>query len=320
MGDPYGAALHVVAGVLRDAQGRVLLAQRPAGKHLAGFWEFPGGKLEAGEAPLPALLRELREELGVIVGPADGAPLMRIPWDYGERGLLLDAWRFTRWEGTPQPLEGQTLQWQLPWEVELATLAPADRPILQALRLPPVYAITPADVAPGDAEAWQARIAAAIGRGARLIQLRLPLWPAEQVRELARRLQPLARECQAQLLLNGDVEGARQLGPGIGVQLRAAQLPELSERPLPWSQLVGASCHDAAQLAVGVHLADFATLSPVAATASHPGAPVLGWPRFQALADAAALPVYALGGMAPALAEQAHRHAGQGVAGIGAFW
>jgi 8-oxo-dGTP diphosphatase len=83
---------------------------------------------------------------------------------------------------------------------------------------------------------------------------------------------------------------------------------------------VGASCHDAAQLAVGVHLADFATLSPVAATASHPGAPVLGWPRFQALADAAALPVYALGGMAPALAEQAHRHAGQGVAGIGAFW
>lgn len=315
-----GNMLHVMAGVLRDTRGKVLLAQRPAGKHLAGFWEFPGGKLEPGEAPLPALARELHEELGIHVEPQDGAPLIRIPWNYGERGLLLDAWQFTRWRGTLAPQEGQALQWQLPEEVDLTTLAPADRPILQALRLPPTYAITPVDVMPDQAGTWHQRIAQAIERGIRLIQLRLPLWSVEQVRQLAERLQPLAASHQANLLLNRDIDGARQLGAGIGVHVTAAQLDELQERPLPWSQLVGASCHDAAQLSVSVHLADFATLSPVAPTASHPDLPALGWPQFQTLAEASALPVYALGGMAPAQADEARKHGAQGVAGIRSFW
>jgi 8-oxo-dGTP diphosphatase len=324
--DPYrvndtaGARLHVMAGVLRDAQGRVLLAQRPPGKHLAGFWEFPGGKLEPGESPQLALVRELREELGVQIEPQDGTPLIRIPWCYGERGLLLDAWQFTHWQGEPQSLEGQALQWQMPCDVDLATLAPADRPILQALRLPAIYAITPADVPPDHAEAWHGHIAAALDRGVRLIQLRFPLWPVEQVRVLAARLQAHALQCGASLLLNGDVEGARQLGEGIGVQVKSAQLDQLKERPLPWSQWIGASCHDAEQLMKGAHCADFATLSPVAATASHPEVSALGWPHFHTLAEAAALPVYALGGMAPAQAEEACKHGAQGVAGIGAFW
>lgn len=320
MGDARGAPLHVMAGVLCDAQGRVLLAQRPAGRHLAGFWEFPGGKLEPGEPPSLALVRELREELGVLIEPQDGVLLIRIPWRYGERGLLLDAWQFTRWQGTPEPLEGQALQWQWPWDVDLDALAPADRPILQALRLPAAYAITPADVPPEHVEAWHARVVQAIEQGFRLIQLRLPRWSVEQVRELAGRLQPLARRHRAQLLLNGDIEGARRLGAGIGVHLKSAQLDELSERPLPRSQLIGVSCHDATQLSVSVHLADFATLSPVAPTASHPDVPALGWAGFHALAEAAALPVYALGGLAPAAAAEARQHGAQGVAGIGAFW
>src|ERR1700756_5239758 len=162
--------LHVMAGVLRDAQGRVLLAQRPPGTHLAGSWEFPGGKLEPGESPQLALKRELLEELGIHVELQDGRPLIRIPWRYGERGLLLDTWQFTRWEGTPQSLEGQALQWQLPRDVDLASLAPAHRPILQALCLPAIYAITPADVPPDHAEAWQAHVIAALEHGVRLIQ------------------------------------------------------------------------------------------------------------------------------------------------------
>ena len=312
--------LHVMAGVLRDARGRVLLAQRPPGKHLAGFWEFPGGKLEPGELPQLALARELREELDVQIEPQHGIPLIRIPWHQGERGLLLDAWQFTQWKGEPRPLEGQALQWRLPRDVDLSTLAPADRPVLQALRLPAIYAITPSDVPPDHAEPWYARVVAALDRGVGLIQLRLPLWSVDEVRALAARLQPHAMRCGAGLLLNGDVEGALRLGEGIGVHLKAAQLDQLKERPLPWRQWVGASCHNAEQLAKGAHIADFAMLSPVAATASHPEASALGWPHFQALAEAAALPVYALGGMAPAMAEEARRHGAQGVAGIGAFW
>jgi 8-oxo-dGTP diphosphatase len=318
--DSAGAMLHVMAGVLRDAQGRVLLAQRPPGKHLAGMWEFPGGKLEPGESPELALVRELREELAIDVRPQEGAPLIRIPWRYGERGLLLDAWLFTHWQGMPQSLEGQALQWRMPWEIDLATLAPADRPILQALRLPPVYAITPADVMPDQADAWHAKVTAALERGARLIQLRLPAWSSEQVRALAARLQASAVQHDAHLLLNGDIEGARRLGQGVGVHLKSAQLDELVERPLPWSQLIGASGHDAGQLAKAAQLADFATLSPVAPTSSHPQAAVLGWPQFHALAESAALPVYALGGMTPAQADVARSHGAQGIAGIGAFW
>ena len=320
MNNIAGAMLHVMAGVLRDAQGRVLLAQRPPGKHLAGMWEFPGGKLEPGESPELALVRELREELAIEIRPQDGTPLIRIPWRYGERGLLLDAWLFTRWQGVPQSLEGQALQWRMPGEVELATLAPADRPILQALRLPSVYAITPADVMPDQADAWHAKVTAALEHGARLVQLRLPEWSREQVRALAARLQASAAQHGAHLLLNGDIEGARRLGPSVGVHLQSAQLDELAERPLPWSQLIGASGHDAAQLAKAVQLADFATLSPVAPTSSHPQAAALGWSQFHALAESAALPVYALGGMSHAQAGVARSHGAQGVAGIGAFW
>ena len=124
--------MHVMAGLLLDTAGRVLLAQRPIGKHLAGFWEFPGGKLEPGETPLEALARELQEELGIGVLGAE--PLIQVPWRYDERELLLDAWRVSSWRGEPRPLEGQPLKWQAPAIVDPMILAPADRVILSALR------------------------------------------------------------------------------------------------------------------------------------------------------------------------------------------
>jgi 8-oxo-dGTP diphosphatase len=308
-----------MAGILRDTAGRVLLAQRPPGKHLAGLWEFPGGKLEPGESPWHALVRELREELGIDV--ENGRPLIRIPWRYERGELCLDAWLVERWDGEPMSLEGQALQWALPDAVDISMLAPADRPILQALRLPSVYAITPADTQPADGDMLRERVAGAIEHGARLIQLRLPLWGREAVRELAAMLLSSARSHGAWLVLNEDIEGARQLGDGVGVQLKSAQLSACAERPLPLHQWVGASCHDAAELALAASLsADFATLSPVLPTASHPDALALGWERFEGLVEAASLPVFALGGMLPADLEQARRCGGQGIAGIRGFW
>ena len=125
------SVMHVMAGILRDDRGRVLLAQRPPGKHLAGMWEFPGGKVEVDEAPLEALSRELREELGVLVVRA--RPLIQVPWRYGPRELLLDAWCVEHWTGQPASLEGQALQWQVANQIDVAMLAPADVSILQAL-------------------------------------------------------------------------------------------------------------------------------------------------------------------------------------------
>jgi 8-oxo-dGTP diphosphatase len=319
--DHAGAPMHVMAGVLVDEHQRVLLAQRPAGKHLAGMWEFPGGKLEPGEPPQRALARELHEELGIHIDSAHGSPLIRVPWRYGERGLLLDAWRVTQWQGTPASLEGQALQWLRPGEVDPSILAPADRPILQALRLPGLYAITPAHLTAHEAEPLRHRIITMLEQDGRLVQLRLPEWSRTDVRAFAASLQSGFVARHACLLLNGDIEGARDLGQGVGVHLKSSQLLALNERPLPLTQVVGCSCHNALELEHAVRIgADFATLSPVAPTASHPDAPVLGWSLFQTLAEAAALPVYALGGLSPAQLLQAGEHGAQGVAGIRGFW
>ena len=308
-----------MAGVLMDAEGRVLLAQRPPGKHLAGCWEFPGGKLEPGETAHDGLMREFSEELGIDI--ETGAPLVRIPWAYGERRLLLDARLVRHWHGHPQPLEHTALQWVDPHAADLAVLAPADRAILQVLRLPHRYPITPADVLPNARNACEGMLRDALLRGERMVQLRLPQWSAEQVRDLAAALLPLARQKGAHLMLNGDIAGARLLGPGTGVQMKASQLEPGMDRPLPWDQPVGASCHDAEELARALTVgADFATLSPVAATATHPGAVPLGWAAFGALTEAASLPVYALGGMGAADETQARALGGQGVAGIRGFW
>jgi len=123
--------IHVAAGALIDADGRVLLAQRPPGKHLALMWEFPGGKLEPGEDARQGLARELAEELGIVIGGATA--LMQFPWDYEDKSLLLDVFIVTTWYGEPRSLEGQALRWVLPAEADPADLAPADRPVLAEL-------------------------------------------------------------------------------------------------------------------------------------------------------------------------------------------
>jgi mutator protein MutT len=133
-GEPNKACVHVAAGVLVDRGGRVLIAQRPPGKHLAGAWEFPGGKLEPGESPRTGLEREIREEIGVAI--EHPRPLLRLrhTYDYGE--VLLDVWVVRRYRGEPRGLDGQALRWCPRGELANADLLPADRPIVEALRLP----------------------------------------------------------------------------------------------------------------------------------------------------------------------------------------
>jgi 8-oxo-dGTP diphosphatase len=123
--------LHVAAGVVCDGSGRVLIAQRTAGRHLAGHWEFPGGKVAPGETAIEALARELREEIGIEVGSAE--PLVRYRHAYPERVVLLDVWLVTGHAGEPRALEGQPLRWETPDRLLDAGLLEADRPIVEAL-------------------------------------------------------------------------------------------------------------------------------------------------------------------------------------------
>src|SRR5262249_30257332 len=124
-------AILVVAAALYDAAGRLLIAQRPEGKHMAGRWEFPGGKVSEGESERAALARELSEELGVEVGAA--RPLMRLKHVYPARGVELSLWIIERYAGTPAGLDGQALKWVRPAELSREDLLEADRPFVEAL-------------------------------------------------------------------------------------------------------------------------------------------------------------------------------------------
>jgi 8-oxo-dGTP diphosphatase len=133
-------ALHVVAGVLVDGRGRILIADRPAGKAFAGRWEFPGGKVAAGETGRVALRRELAEELGIEVSSA--SPLMTVTHHYpgADHPVTIEAWRVERWQGEPASLDGQQLRWCTPEELLHADILEADRPLVTALVLPPLFA------------------------------------------------------------------------------------------------------------------------------------------------------------------------------------
>ncbi|SEM25143.1 8-oxo-dGTP diphosphatase [Luteibacter sp. UNCMF331Sha3.1] len=303
--------MHVVAGVLVDEQGRILIAQRPAGKHLAGMWEFPGGKLESGESAVVALERELDEELGIRVDPASFEACIRVPWRYGERSMLLEAMLVRGWTGRPQALDAAAIAWHPPQDIDPAILAPADRPILAAVRLPARYVTIAPEATPA---ATADVVRATLARGERLLRLRTTGGEPDVVREAAASVLAEIQACGATLLLDRDIAGALALG--IGVHLAPAQLRGLTERPLPSTLAVGASCHDADDLerasAVGC---DFATLSPVLPSRDRPDAEPLGWPRFARLTEAASLPVYAGGGVGPDELAEARMHAAQGVAG-----
>ena len=307
--------IHVVAGVIADARGRILLARRTAGRDLAGAWEFPGGKLEAGEAPLAALDRELHEELGIRVLAAE--PLVAVPQQYPHKRIVLDVWRVTRFSGKPVGREKQALAWSPPEKLRTYPMPPADRPVVAALTEPDRYLITPE---PGsDTRAFLRAIEKAIEAGALRMQLRARDLSPERLRPLAEQVLSRCRERGAELLLNGDIDLAREIG--CGVHLRSAQLAALSARPLPLDLPVAASCHDIDELRRAEAIdADFAVLGPVARTTTHPEREPIGWNGFARLREAVSLPIYALGGLKPGELAVARRHGAQGIAAIRGLW
>lgn len=302
--------IHVAVAVIRDPAGRVLCSQRLPHQHLAGLWEFPGGKLEPGETLADGLRREIDEELGIRAGAL--APLLRVEHRYPEKTVLLDVWRVLDWAGAPQGREGQPLRWLLPEHMQAAEFPAADVPIIAALRLPSRYFITPELVDERACADYAARMRAV---DAYLIQVRLKNTPALALPLLTalRGAVPAAR-----ILVNSDT--LAQLGEAAasrfdGIHLTSGQLAAAA--PGPGALVRAASCHNAAELARAFALnLDFVTVSPVQATASHLEAEPLGWARFAELAAGAGLPVYALGGLGKDDIAAAVSAGAIGVAGI----
>lgn len=307
----------------------MLIAQRRPGTPGAGLWEFPGGKRESGETLAEALARELREELGIT--PTASRPLLCFPYRYQDREVLLDVHLVTAWQGEPKGMEGQPLAWCAPAALGDYDLLPANRPLVAAVRLPARYAITGAlasiNVAggpPRDAPA-SARTAfvqsaeALLAAGIRLLRLRDWSLDDADYEDLAIAVQARAAAHGAALMLDRDPAMLARVG-AAGLHWSAARAAVHEGRPVDRACWFGVSCHDRAELRTALAAgADFATLSPVAVSASHPQRPALGWEGFARARRHLALPVYALGGLGAADLNNAWANGAQGIAAIRGF-
>ena len=314
-GEEERRIVEVVAGVLQDASGRILLARRTEGRDLAGLWEFPGGKREPGESPEAALARELHEELGVDVDL--GAPLICVPHAYPHKRLRLDVRRIAAWRGTPKGHEGQALAWVPQSRLPTYAMPAADRPVLAALLQPDRYLVTPS---PQEDAPWLAGLALALEQGVERVQLRAPHdIDRARWRGLANAAAELCSSANAEVLLNGDAALAAELG--VGLHLRSTQLRDCEPAGLRDLPVVAASCHDAEDLRRAEQLAcAFAVLGPLRPTPTHPDAGGIGWEAFAALREQVALPIYAIGGMTVDDIPTARAHGAQGIAAIRALW
>jgi len=305
--------VEVAAAVLLTADGsEFLLAQRPPGKVYAGYWEFPGGKVEPGEMVRAALVRELHEELGITVTAC--APWLTRVFTYPHATVRLNFWRVTGWDGeigSVTPLEHSAVDWLACGEpAKVAPILPANAPILKALALPTRMAITMAEIE--GTERQLERLEEALANGLRLVQVRERSWPAANRLWFAEAVTRVAHDHGALVLINNDADIARTVGAD-GLHLPAAALATCTQRPdFAW---VGASCHSAAEIVRAGELGlDYALLGPVLPTPTHPEAAGLGWSRFADLIAGTAIPVFALGGMKNDLLADAQGIGAHGIA------
>jgi 8-oxo-dGTP diphosphatase len=304
--------LEVAVAVIERADGAFLLAQRPAGKVYAGWWEFPGGKVQDAESAQAALARELHEELGIDVGLA--FPWITRVFVYPHATVRLNFFRVVKWRGEPHPREQQAIRWQR-FDAPMAEpMLPANAAVLRSLALPLEYAVTCAETL-GTRE-MLARIERRLKQGLRLIQVRDKTLHDRS--EFARAVVALAHRHGAKVLVNGDEEAARAAG-AAGVHWTAAALVRAQTRPP--DLLCGASCHTPAELERAAALeCDFAVLGPVRDTPTHAASPKLGWDGFARLARGAPIPVFAIGGLRLSDLDESRRCGGHGIAMIRGSW
>ena len=308
------APVDVAVAVLIRSDGAALLAQRPETKVYAGYWEFPGGKIEPNEPVHDALRREIREELGIEIERA--YPWITRVFVYPHAKVRLHFYRVYAWRGEPRAVEHQAIAWQRPDAIELDPLLPANGPVIRSLMLPSEYAITRAGEI--GLEPFLSRLEARLRGGLKLVQVREKTLAPRTAAEFAQRVVALAHAHGAKVLVNSDSALAHENGAD-GVHLTAEQLRNATARPdFP---LCGASCHSSEELQRAEALrVDFAVLGPVRATPSHPDAVPLGWERFREIAADAAVPVYALGGIVPRDLEQALSCGAHGIAMVRGSW
>ena len=320
--------VHVVAAVIRsDMPGgqsnKILLAKRLARAHQGGKWEFPGGKVEAGESAPLALERELREELNIDA--QEYLPLIQVQYDYPDKSVFLDVWEVLRFVGEPQGMEGQQVQWVHQDELSRYEFPAANVPIVTAAQLPSRYWITPEPKA--ELAAFYNKIEAQIRSGIKLVQLRVKDAPIQTLLEIVTWLSELQPTTDASFYINGDsyLQLRSFYGDGdnpsvlcetfSGIHLTSSQLQRSITFPADLPLV--ASCHTLEDIKAASEIGcAFVTLSPIKKTDSHPLQEPLDENALRDWVRMAKLPVYALGGMSNEDIPAMRALGFQGVAGI----
>lgn len=313
--------VHVAVGVIVNTDGKILIAKRPVSAHQGGLWEFPGGKVDAGEAIEQALVRELHEELAIDVLASQ--PLIQIRHHYPDKSVLLDVHKITHFLGAPIGNEGQPIQWVDAKALNNFEFPAANRPIISAVNLPEKYAITGRYIDEAD---FIARLNHALTAGVRMVQLRVADFSVNTHEALLDAAMQSASQSNAKLIINCSPSEFNRLieftsDKNVGLHLNRHHAAAINMRPVSQHVLFGVSCHSADEIAHAQKIgADYLLLSPVLPTESHPTAKPIGWESFSALVRLANIPVYALGGVNEQHIKTAQLYGAQGVAGISAWW
>lgn len=309
--------IDVAVAVVFNTHGQVLWGCRPEGKPYAGYWEFPGGKVEPDETVWQALVRELKEELDITA--LEGGPWFRIEHDYEHANVRLHLYRVWRFDGSPKSLENQRFTWASLDSSDLSPILPATEPLLPKLAQPTVMALSNYEAG---FEACAKRLEQGLSRATMpiYVQFREKTLKGDALIQAFEHCYGLCQKTGQVMLLNSDT------WINLAVHLDALPCPlhltqaHLLSGQFQGIQCAGASVHDTDSL----HMAfdrglSYAVLGAVKPTSSHPGQPGLGWQGFLDSALGARLPVFAIGGLAWGDMPDARRHGAHGIAMLSQF-
>ncbi|MEM8845021.1 MAG: Nudix family hydrolase [Pseudomonadota bacterium] len=305
----------IVVAIVKNEAGEILLSERLAGVHLAGFWEFPGGKVEESESFKLALRRELYEEVGIQLESC--CKLVEFDYRYDDRLLHFQAY-IVHYDGDVVPKEGQKTKWVDQFELDKVDLPPANQCILSALLLPNAYMIADYSVL-GDEIVNIVKNQ--LQNGISLIQFRASSLDKNKYITIAKELASLCREYSTKLIINSDIVWNEEI-KADGVHLNSHRLKHLFNHQEKSNSfdLFSASCHDEREVEYANALnVKTILIGSVQKSKSHPDSEPLGWARFSQLCLKANMPVFAIGGLRVGDIAQAKVQGAQGIAGIREF-
>ncbi len=303
----------VSVGILQnDAQ--YLIALRQDGKELSGYWEFPGGKQEAGESPLDALTRELKEEINIIV---EHATLFKeFSWVYNDKEIHLTFFHVHSYKGQPHANESQKIKWVYPEELRTYKFPEANRYAINLLTLPNSIVITP-DC--NEMNTWMQRVKMHLANQNTILRLRFSNRLAPTSQQLSEIVELSAQSKSYVMFDPNDFEYIIPT-PYTGIHLNRHQTMRFM-RSDNHELILGASVHNEDELEKALRLGvDYVMISPVLPTQTHPDAEGIGWQRFSNIIGNTKILCYALGGMTPSMMEIAQDNNAHGIAGLRGFW